>query len=388
MTEPAPEELAPAPADVSARRDYRVLVGVLAALLLVLVTGVATAPFWAPPVSAVLPWGAAARKPDPELLQRVGSLEASYEQQHQEAARNASAMNQLGRRLTALETKEGEQRQAAEKTAAAVQDLGSRIATLQRTEEQDQQGVADTASSLKQLGARLAKLESQPEASAQDLAALRQQFDKLSAAQATLSSRIETVEKSMRAQAPDPTDAGLLVALLQIREAIEAGRPFAAEYDAIARLARDRTDIAKAAAPLGDAAKSGVASRSVLAKRLHELAGSIANARSPSGEADWGSAALGRLRGLVTVHRIGGAGQSGPEAAVSAAEAGLASGDLAGAIAALDQLSGAPAEAAQPWLRMAHQRLAAEEALKRIQTLLVARLDRSAEPAATPAPPG
>jgi hypothetical protein len=220
------------------------------------------------------------------------------------------------------------------------------------------------------------------------MAELRQRVEKLAAADADLASRVQSIETAARTQAGDPTDAGLLVALLQIREAIEAGRPFGAEYDILAALTRNRSEIAKAAAPLSESAKEGVATRPVLAKRLHELAGLIAGARTPPAESDWGSAALARLRGLVTIRRIGGAPQGGPEAAVNAAEAALATGDLAGAIAALDKLTGTPADAAQAWLRMARQRLAAETALKHIQTLLVARLERSGEPAAAPGPPG
>ena len=41
---------------------------------------------------------------------------------------------------------------------------------------------------------------------------------------------------------------------------------------------------------------------------------------------------------------------------------------------ALDGLTGSAAEAAQPWRQMARQRLAAEEALHHVQSLLVARL--------------
>ncbi len=51
----------------------------------------------------------------------------------------------------------------------------------------------------------------------------------------------------------------------------------------------------------------------------------------------------------------------------------LAGGDLEGAVGALEGLTGTPAETAQPWLRMAKERLAAEAALQRIEALLVAQ---------------
>ena len=112
----------------------------------------------------------------------------------------------------------------------------------------------------------------------------------------------------------------------------------------------------------------------MLAQRLHALAGTIATAEAPPADDDWGERAWARLRGLVTIRRIDGAGQSGPEAALSAAERSLAAGDLGGAVAALDPLTGPAAAAARSWLQMARQRLAVETALHQVEGLLVARL--------------
>jgi hypothetical protein len=165
-----------------------------------------------------------------------------------------------------------------------------------------------------------------------------------------------------------------LLALLQIREAIDTGRPFAAEYDALAALAKARPNVASASAPLAEPAKSGVASRAVLIERLRGLGGAITTARPKPADADWGARAWTQLRGLVTIRRIDSAGQSAPEAAVNGAERSLAAGDLAGAVKPLEGLTGPAAEAAGPWLQMARQRLAAEDALYRVQALLLAHL--------------
>src|SRR5207237_670933 len=100
----------------------------------------------------------------------------------------------------------------------------------------------------------------------------------------------------------------------------------------------------------------------------------LSRRRASPAEPDWGDKAWARLRGLVTIRRIDGAGQTPPEAAVNAAEKFLAAGDLPGAVASLDQLTGQAAEAARPWLQMARQRLAVESALRQIEGLLVARL--------------
>jgi hypothetical protein len=167
---------------------------------------------------------------------------------------------------------------------------------------------------------------------------------------------------------------GMLALLLgQMREAIEQARPFPAEFDAFIRLAR-ASDLAAAAQPLAQPARNGVASRGVLVKGLAELAGRMAVAGEPAVKSDWREQTLARLRGLVTIRRIDGSSPTGSDGSLGTAQAALARGDLAGAVATLEPLTGADAEAARPWLVMARERLAAETALDRVQELLAERL--------------
>jgi hypothetical protein len=343
MSEPHVDDAA-ASSDQPAReppgRRYRTTAIALAAAIVVLVVVDATAPLWAPPLLRLLGWETAAVGPDPALSERLDRLEAAQKQDRQDAAKS--------------------------------------LAALQPT-------AAQTAAILQQLDHRIAALEAKPVAPAGvppgEIADLRQQVAKLASTITELGSRIDTAEKTIAAEkatpapsAADPTDSALLLTLLRIREAIEVARPFVAEYDAFAALAQSRPEVAAAAAPLADPSKTGVASRTVLIARLHAMAGAITMAEAPPADPEWGDKVLARLRGLVTIRRIDGAGQSEPEVAVSAAERALRGGDLAGAIAALDHLAGSPAEAARPWLQMARQRLAVEAALHRVKELLTARL--------------
>lgn len=299
---------------------YRELAIGLAGALLLVVVLVGTAPFWA----VLLPWSGAPAGGDAAIEQF-------------EAARRQ--MEQLRKESTA--------------TSAAAARLEQRLGALE------------------------ARSPPPPEP-APDLGDMRQQIAKLSAAMTELAGRVDTLAKAGQVRAAhDMTDMGLVLALLQVHGAVEAGRPFAAEYEALATLARARPEIAAAAAPLAEPAKTGVASRSVLARRLREQAGAIANtpAEAAGAEPGWADAVVSRLRGLVTIRRIDrGSPSSGPAAAVNAAELALAGGDLAASVAALDKLAGAPGAAAAPWLRMARERLAVETALRRVEALLTARL--------------
>jgi hypothetical protein len=234
------------------------------------------------------------------------------------------------------------------------------------------------AAALAQLGQRVAALEARP---APDLSTIQQQLAALNKTTADLTEKIAALDKAAQQQpAADPKNTALALVLLQIRDAVDIGRPFDAEYQTLVVLARDHPDVAAAATPLAGPAQSGVASRAALADRLRQLAPQIATAKPPP-KPTWKSQVVARLRSLVTIRRIDGDEQTPAETAVSAAQHGLASGDLAGAIDALSGLSGPNEAAAQPWLKMAKERLAVETALRQVQAALTASLG-NAVPAA------
>jgi hypothetical protein len=324
--EPAPPEPAPA-----SRRSGPAILAAAAAVLTAVVVLIAASPFWAPAVMPALPWGDSTPQSKPKPSPPAPPTQAA-----------APAADPA---IAALRT------QAAQ-NAAALQVLGQQVAAL----------VAKPAP---------------------DLAPLQQQVASLAASAAELTQKVAALDKA--AQHAPNSGAALTLVLLQIEEAIEAGRPFAAEYQALVALSRDHPDIAKAAEPLAGPATSGVASRAVLIARLHQLAPQIATAAPPA-KAGWRSQIVARLRSLVTIRRVDGEGQDPAESAIAASERALASGDLNAAIGELSALSGAKLAAAQPWLAMARQRLAVETALKQIETLLTAELGPA--PAASPAKPG
>src|SRR5262249_44868298 len=121
--------------------------------------------------------------------------------------------------------------------------------------------------------------------------------------------RLDKIDKALSGRAGDSTDTAIVLVLLQIHDAMEVARPFAAEYAALLALTRDRAEIAAAAAPLAEAAKSGVAGRAVLADRLRELRPAVAAAAAKvsdnaSASSDWSDRTLDRLSRLVQIRRI------------------------------------------------------------------------------------
>lgn len=360
-----------------ATRYRRTAIGLASALLVVL-GSVASAPFWAP----LLPWAPAA-VPAPTSTSVAPAAPADQ-------AAPAPQDNTPQTEPVQDQPPQGASEQSEPKNEPA---------SGQRQPQNQPRPPDETAESpaVQLLDRRVGALEARPAATASDIAEIRQQLARLASSLADLDARVAAIGKAAPAQAAtDSTDMALVLALLQIRGALEVGRPFAPEYEALAALARARPEIAAVTAPLAEPAKTGLATRAVLAARLRELARAIAAAKIANDAAakapaeasadagatalDWTDQALKRLRGLVTIRRVdGGERQPGgsPDAPVNAAEMALAGGDLDGAVGALDKLTGAPAEAAGPWLRMAKQRLAVEAALHRIEALLVARLGTS-----------
>jgi len=359
-----PEANPPPPAAESLRQRNSsrfAALGLLGALIL-LATGIVFSPFWAPTVAPLLPWGATsgvATEDYDALAARVAAVEKRPIPPSVDADTVKSAIGAVGHRVEQLETTVNARLSEFEKRPVPA---GVDVDAIKSAE-------GALAGRVDQLTQRLATVEAQ---------------SRLGNISAELAKKLPELEQQIQSQrGAERTDAALAVVLLRIRDAVEEGRPFPAEYAALKGLVHN-PDLMAQGEPLAEAAQNGVASRAVLSRRLTELAGRIATATEPPPQSDWGAQALERLRSLVTIRRIDGNSQTGPEAAVRAAEAALARGDLDGAVTALDPLAGANADAARSWLRMARERLAVETALDHLRQSLEARFQ---PPGAAPAEP-
>lgn len=359
-----PANTAALPNPVRARRSGAVLW--LGLLLAVVILGVLSSPFWARAVTPLLPWGA---KP------------------------GAADYDGLAARLVALEQRPVPPPVDADALKSTQAALAHQVAALGMSVEalrQNQDAAATTKAALAQLAQRLDALAAlAADRAAADKAAMQKLRDEAAQRNATgadLTARLVALETQIHAQSAASHAGAALLAALQMRQAVEEARPFPAEYAAFRDLAGGDADLAKAAEPLAEAARDGVASRSVLSERLTDLARQVTTVKSAPEAPEWWRQVLDRMSGLVTIRHIGGKAGTG-EDAIEIAQTDLGRGDLAAAIGALDKLPAAESETAQPWLRMARQRLSAEAALMHLQQLLTARLGAATRPAATdPAP--
>ena len=363
------EEPPPAPGSASAsvpvhaHRNYAWALVAFPVLLIVVLAGVLLSPYWAPVLMPLLPW---TEKPSDRynaLAARVAALAERPVAPPVDVDAIKSTQSALAQRITAV---------------------GDAVSALRQTEQ------AATKAALALQAQRLDAVAAQSTA---EIAGITAAIDKVRQDQAQhevssgeVAKRVDALERQVQARDfADRSGAVSVLALLQMREALETARPFPEEYAAFKEFTAHDPKLAAAAAPLAAAARDGVASRSVLRQRLSDLADQIATAKPPVAKPKWWARALDQLSGLVTIRRIDATGKTGPWAVIDVAQRELAQGDLAGAVAALEKLSGASAEAAQPWLQMARARLAAENALNQLQVLLTARLARP--PAGPTGPP-
>lgn len=261
---------------------------------------VATSPYWAPPLLPMLPWNAGG------------------------GAGNAA----LGGRLDAVEQK--------------LNDLSGQAAIPAATP--DLTGVED-------------KLRDQAAA-----------LDKLQDNAQKLDQRLSALEARISAMSDDPQRL-LLMSLSELAAAVGTSRPYAGELGAAEALAAGKPDILAQLKTLDAGAGHGIPGEAVLAR---QFSASVAPAlmrteteTTAPGES-WWRRILARLESLVVIRRTDQAGGQSADpvaAAVATAEAALDQGDIAGAVGAIEGLPAENAAAAQPWLALAKQRLAAEAAV-------------------------
>lgn len=370
----------------------------LAVLLAVIVAGLASSPFWAPAVAPLFPWGGqppVSAEEHAALAARVAAIETRPAPPVPDFGPLKSEMGALSERVDRLASATNARLAGIEKRPAPPQvDLDavkSADSALAQRLDATETGAAEAKSALQQLEHRVddleARLSSRAASEAADLQKQQQELTRIDSMVADLANRLPAIARQAQSQnAGERKEAMETLLLMQMREAVDQARPFEAEYSAFKALDND-PELASASEPLAEAAHNGVAGRAVLNERLADLGARITSAAAPPAEADWGAQALARLRGLVTIRRIDGGPQTGPEGAIGAARASLARGDLAGAVAIIEKLTGTAAEAAGPWLKMARERLSVERALDRLQQILTARAGSSSPnaPAAAPA---
>lgn len=380
-TSPAPDEPAAAtPAQpVIVRRGLGVVgafvIGVLAAVI-VLAGALISLPFW--PKQARELWrgqaGAPTAAPSPGIdLQAVRADATTVANAAVDAARKelTARLDDLEKRLRAVSAT------AAERPAAApagpdpaIADLKSRVEAL----EQRPAGSAAPAPAPSNVEAdkEIAVLTREIAALRTTLSALDQavatQRDQAKALSDAVGARSSGEQKALVA-ARASTVIGLAA---RLAGSIDAGVPFTAELDLLQPLAQGDARLTEIVAALKPYAQTGVASRTALDAEFP----AVAKAALAEDVADdsYGERLLGKLRGLVSLRRVGDVPGDTTEARLARAEQALHAGDVARAAELVKSLPPQTAKATAAWLAKADAHLAAKRSLDQLAAYAVSQL--------------
>ena len=317
------------------------------------------------------PAGEAAAPPDLAPLEaRLSALETALDAASNEDGA-AESIAALTGRVQALETSldasqaqletalsalaEGGSEGDGEANAQLVAALGAleeRVLALETAPPPSLPEVVDYGPSLETLTERLTALDRRIDAldatASQALAAARD-------ADRAAGEAAETARSQGAGSDTARTIAARALAFTALREAATGDQPFEAERAALARLWRDRTELAA----LAGFSRAGAPSQADLTDTYP--ADAIREAAGP-----------GRVFfGLIQVRQVeAGEDETGPLAIVALAEARLDAGDLDGAVEFTERLEGEALAAARDWLIAARARLEIDAALGAMQAAL------------------
>ena len=388
---PSSPETPPAASPAAAPAQVRRGIGVIGAFVtgvvassLVLAGALISLPYWPADIRAL--WrGEAAPPPPPAQALDLQAVRADAS-----AVANA-AVDAARRDLT-----------------ARLDDLERRVRALSATAAERPAATPDPA--IAELRGKIAALENRPTATApasppplagapsgdqeKELAALKLEI-------ATLRNALQTLDQSMvtqrdqakaLAEAVDKarTEAGargageqkalaaarasaVIGVAARLNVAVESGLPFATDLGLLAPLAQGDAKLTEVVTALQPNAQTGVTSRAVLIADFPAVA--KAALADDLTDDSFGERLLGKLRGLVSLRRVGGDVQGDTvEAKLARAEASLEAGDLAKAVETVKTLPPQTARATAGWLTRAEAHLAAKRAVDQLAAQAVALL--------------
>jgi uroporphyrinogen-III synthase len=384
---PSSSDTPPPPAaPVQVRRGIGVIgafiTGVVASSL-VLAGALISLPYWPADIRAL--WRGEAAAPPPPApaldLQAVRADASAVANAAVDAARRdlTAKLDDLERRVRALSAT------AAERPAAtldpAIAELRGKIAALEN------RPVATVPAAPPAAGTPAPDQEKELAALKLEIATLRNALQTLDQSMVTQRDQAkalaEAVDKArteagargageQKALAAARASAVIGVAA-RLNVAVESGLPFTTELGLLAPLAHGDAKLTEVVAALQPHAQTGVVSRAVLIADFP----AVAKAALADDLADdsFGERLLGKLRGLVSLRRVGGDVQGDSvEAKLARAEAALEAGDLAKAVETVKTLPPQTARATTGWLTRAEAHLAAKRAVDQLAAQAVALL--------------
>ncbi|GEP62035.1 uroporphyrinogen-III synthase [Reyranella soli] len=342
------------------------VVGVLAAVI-VLAAALISLPFWPQPARDL--WRGQAAAPTPPTsgidLQAVRADATTVANAAVDGARKelTARLDDLEKRLRAVSATAAERPAASAGHDPSIADLKSRVEALEQRPAAS--GAAPTpAPSNVEAEKEIAVLTREIAALRATLGALDQavasQRDQAKALSDAVGARNSGEQKAMTA-----ARASMVIGLAaRLAGSIDAGVPFAPELNLLQPLAQGDAKLGEIVTALQPYAQTGVASRAA----LDEAFPAVAKAALAEDVADdsYGERLMGKLRGLVSLRRVGDVPGDTTEAKLARAEQALHAGDIAKAVELVKSLPPQTNKATTAWLAKADAHLAAKRSLDQL----------------------
>ncbi len=377
---PPPDRPVPTP-PVIVRRGLGVVgafvVGVLAAVI-VLAGALISLPFWPQQARDLWRGHAAAAPPTSGIdLQAVRADATSVAAATVDTARRelAARLDDLEKRLRAVSAT------TAERPAAgpggpdpAIADLKSRVEALEQRPAAS--GAAPAPAPAPSPAPGNVEAEKEIAVLTREIAALRATLGALDQAVATQRDQAKALSDAVGARNTGEQKALVLArasavigVAARLAGSIDAGVPFAAELNLLVPLVQGDAKLTEIIAALQPHAQTGVASRTALEAAFP----AVAKAAMAEDLADnsYGERLLGKLRGLVSLRRVGDVPGDTTEAKLARAEQALHAGDVAKAAELVKSLPASTNKATAAWLAKAEAHLAAKRSLDQLAAYAV-----------------
>jgi uroporphyrinogen-III synthase len=375
---PAPD---PPPPPVIVRRGLGVVgafvVGVLAAVI-VLAGALISLPFWPQQARDLWRGHAAAIPPSPGIdLQAVRADATSIAAATVDTARRelTARLDDLEKRLRAVSATTAERPTTAPAGSdPAIADLKSRVEALEQRPAAS--GAAPAPAPAPSPAPGNVEAEKEIAVLTREIAALRATLGALDQAVATQRDQAKALSDAVGARNTGEQKALVLArasavigVAARLAGSIDAGVPFAAELNLLVPLVQGDAKLTEIIAALQPHAQAGVASRTALEAAFP----AVAKAAMAEDLADdsYGERLLGKLRGLVSLRRVGDVPGDTTEAKLARAEQALHAGDVAKAAELVKSLPASTNKATAPWLAKAEAHLAAKRSLDQLAAYAV-----------------
>jgi hypothetical protein len=357
--------------------------GVIAVLALVVAVIALALPHLRAPIGAAIGAGPAEKLLGPDPSARVRALED--EVAALKASADPQALGVLSGKVSdlasSLQQISGELKLVQESAASLPADTATRLQAMEGRLATAERSLQDFTAALGKVDIESVTKLTATVASMQDMQARQgKDISDLDEGLRRVRDRLGVAEQQLADQLHDNlANEAVLYAALKVGQSLETAEPYDKALANMTALVGEDTDFTAPLDTLQAYAESGVPTLDDLRDRFRATIPAII-AATAGNDRPWWQKTLDTVSGLVSIRLEPGEdrGES-VRGVIARAEARLNDADLAGAVSALEGLSGPPAEAVAGWLKTAHDRLAVDGAQRTMSDIALSRLTGAAD---------